>query len=39
MTRQDSDVLDKLNDALAEMQEDGTMAEIGEQYFGEDISQ
>ncbi|WP_232938944.1 transporter substrate-binding domain-containing protein [Exiguobacterium aurantiacum] len=39
MTRQDSDVLNKLNDALAEMQEDGTMAEIGEQYFGEDISQ
>ncbi|ERG67203.1 transporter substrate-binding domain-containing protein [Exiguobacterium chiriqhucha] len=39
MTRQDSDVLDKLDDALAEMQEDGTMAEIGEKYFGEDISQ
>ncbi|RHB48323.1 transporter substrate-binding domain-containing protein [Exiguobacterium sp. AM39-5BH] len=39
MTRQDSDVLDKLDDALAEMKEDGTMAEIGEKYFGEDISQ
>ncbi|WP_214714054.1 transporter substrate-binding domain-containing protein [Exiguobacterium sp. s151] len=39
MTRQDSDVLDKLDDTLAEMQEDGTMAEIGEKYFGEDISQ
>lgn len=39
MTRQDSDVLDQLNDALAEMKEDGTMAEIGEKYFGEDISQ
>ena len=39
MTRQDSDVLDKLNDALAEMKEDGTMKEIGEKYFGEDISQ
>ncbi|WP_214762372.1 transporter substrate-binding domain-containing protein [Exiguobacterium sp. s146] len=39
MTRQDSDVLEGLNEALAEMQEDGTMAEIGEKYFGEDISQ
>lgn len=39
MTRQDSAVLDQLNDALAEMKEDGTMAEIGEKYFGEDISQ
>lgn len=39
MTRKDSDVLDKLNDALAEMKEDGTMKEIGEKYFGEDISQ
>ncbi|TCI53129.1 MULTISPECIES: transporter substrate-binding domain-containing protein [unclassified Exiguobacterium] len=39
MTRQDSDVLDQLNEALAEMKEDGTMAEIGEKYFGEDISQ
>ena len=39
MTRQDSDVLEKLNEALAEMKEDGTMAEIGEKYFGEDISQ
>lgn len=39
MTRQDSDVLEKLNEALAEMKEDGTMAEIGDKYFGEDISQ
>ncbi|WP_070327881.1 transporter substrate-binding domain-containing protein [Exiguobacterium aurantiacum] len=39
MTRQDSDVLDQLNEALAEMKEDGTMAEIGDKYFGEDISQ
>ncbi|WP_214828183.1 transporter substrate-binding domain-containing protein [Exiguobacterium algae] len=39
MTRKDSDVLEKLNDALAEMKEDGTMTEIGEKYFGEDISQ
>lgn len=39
MTRQDSDVLDKMNEALAEMKEDGTMAKIGEKYFGEDISQ
>lgn len=39
MTRQDSDVLEGLNEAIAEMQEDGTMAEIGEKYFGEDISQ
>lgn len=39
MTRQDSDVLEGLNEALAEMQEDGTMTEIGEKYFGEDISQ
>ncbi|KDN59630.1 MAG: transporter substrate-binding domain-containing protein [Exiguobacterium sp.] len=39
MARQDSDVLEGLNEALAEMKEDGTMEEIGEKYFGEDISQ
>ncbi|EPE61135.1 L-cystine-binding protein tcyA [Exiguobacterium sp. S17] len=39
MTRQGSDMPDKLNEALAEMKEDGTMAKIGEKYFGEDISQ
>lgn len=26
------------NKALAEMQEDGTLAKIGEKYFNEDIS-
>lgn len=39
MARQDNEVLGKLDEALKEMKEDGTIAEIGEKYFGEDISQ
>ncbi len=30
---------DAFNEALTQMQEDGTLAEIGEKYFGEDVSQ
>lgn len=37
---QDKDALNEaFNETLAEMSEDGTLAEIGEKYFGEDISQ
>nr|WP_275298088.1 transporter substrate-binding domain-containing protein [Halomonas campisalis] len=33
------EMLDRLNEALATIQENGTYAEISEQYFGRDISQ
>ena len=32
-------LVDAINDALAELREDGTLAEISEKYFGEDVSQ
>jgi cystine transport system substrate-binding protein len=32
------DLADAINDALAELSEDGTLAEISEKYFGEDVS-
>jgi cystine transport system substrate-binding protein len=32
-------LVDAVNDALAELRADGTLAEISEKYFGEDVSQ
>jgi L-cystine transport system substrate-binding protein len=32
------DLADAINDALLELREDGTLAEISEKYFGEDVS-
>lgn len=36
--RKDSGLLEPINAALAELAADGTLAEIGEKYFGSDIS-
>ena len=36
--RQDSGLLDAINGALEELRADGTLAELGEKYFGEDVS-
>lgn len=32
-------LIDAINEALAELREEGTLAEISEKYFGEDVSQ
>ncbi|WP_411720732.1 amino acid ABC transporter substrate-binding protein [Mycetocola sp.] len=32
------DLVDAINEALAELSEDGTLAELSEKYFGEDVS-
>jgi len=34
-----SSLVDAINEALAELRADGTLAEISEKYFGEDVSQ
>ncbi|MCI1788964.1 MAG: transporter substrate-binding domain-containing protein [Actinomyces sp.] len=36
--RKDSGLLDAVNQALAELRADGTLAELGSKYFGEDVS-
>jgi len=38
VTKDNSALTDAINDALAELSADGTLAEIGEKYFGEDVS-
>ncbi|MER7797281.1 amino acid ABC transporter substrate-binding protein [Microbacterium sp. NPDC096154] len=38
-TKENDDLADAVSDALAELQEDGTLAELGEQFFGADVSQ
>ncbi len=35
----DEDLVEAVNEALADMMEDGTYQEISESYFGEDISE
>lgn len=35
---EDPEVLDKVNDALTELREDGTLAELSNKYFGADIT-
>lgn len=37
--RKDSGLLDAVNDALAELRADGTLSEISQKWFGEDVSQ
>ena len=34
----DSDMINAVNKAIEEMQDDGTMSELSEKYFGRDIS-
>jgi len=36
--RQDSGLLDAVNQALEELRADGTLAELGQKYFGQDVS-
>ena len=36
--KEDTDILDMWNEAIAEMSEDGTTAEITKKWFGRDIS-
>jgi len=38
VTKDNSALTDAINEALAELSADGTLAEIGEKYFGEDVS-
>jgi cystine transport system substrate-binding protein len=35
---EDSGLIEEINDALKEMKEDGTLADISEEWFGEDVS-
>ncbi|MFH5822234.1 amino acid ABC transporter substrate-binding protein [Georgenia sp. AZ-5] len=37
--RKDSGLLDAVNDALGELREEGTLTEISEKWFGEDVTQ
>ena len=39
VTKDNSALTDAINEALAELKADGTLAEIGEKYFGEDVSE
>jgi len=38
VTKDNSALTEAINEALAELSADGTLAEIGEKYFGEDVS-
>lgn len=38
VTKDNKELMDDVDDALEELREDGTLAEIGEKYFGQDVS-
>ncbi|TCJ00746.1 amino acid ABC transporter substrate-binding protein [Aeromicrobium sp. IC_218] len=38
VTKDNAELMDDVDDALEELREDGTLAEIGEKYFGQDVS-
>jgi len=38
VTKDNPELMDDVDDALEELREDGTLAEIGEKYFGQDVS-
>ena len=38
-TKDKQALVDAVNDALAELRDEGVLAELGEKYFGADVSQ